>query len=106
MPSADLVILDSTEVVEMAAEFKYEPSHKRNDIPSRKFSVVTWGYDGIAKDMERVREFVDRGKAKVAYAVFIDEGGHFHQKHLAPPGSEWKDWGNEVWVLSSRVLKL
>ena len=104
----DLAILDG-DSVEVAAEIKYEPSHSRNsdrggDIWPSKLDplVVFWTGEGsVWKDVQRVRDYVERWKVKEAFSVFIDEGGHF--KYRDPhPGSEWIDWGNRVWVLCPR----
>ena len=104
----DLVILggDSVEVI---AEFKYEPSHSRStkhggDIRSTKFPVVPWtGKDGsAAKDVQRTREYVEQGKTKAAYSVFIDEGGEFRRRN-PHSGSEWRDWGEGRWALWSQT---
>lgn len=103
---ADLVILDG-DSVEVAAEFKYEPSHGRDvdlggDIWSSKFPVVLWTGEGsVEKDVQRVRDYVRCGNAKAAYSVFIDEGGNFRQRK-PHPGSKWMDWGRGVWVLTSQ----
>ena len=103
---ADLVILDG-DSLEVAAEFKYEPSHDRavdlgGDIWSSKFPVVFWTGEGsVEKDVQRVQDYVQHGNAKAAYSVFIDEGGAF--RHRDPhPGGRWSDWGQDVWVLSSQ----
>ena len=101
--SADLAILDGDSVA-VAAEFKYEPSHERKadrggDIQPGKFDVVSWAK--VVEDVQRVRECAERGNAKVAFSVFVDEGGHF-RKHEPHPGSEWIDWGQGVWVLWSQ----
>ena len=102
--SADLVIRDADKAVVVAAEFKYEPSHRRAELLPAKLPVVFWGTDGVAKDINRIREFVDRGAARAAFAVFIDEGGYFRYRP-AHPGTEWRDWptshpgGHEVSVL-------
>lgn len=112
--SADLAILASNknDLVEVAVEFKYEPSHERSDVDiwhtKLTPSVVFWGSDGVAKDVERVQEFVAKGKARVAFAVFIDEDGYFSHR---PPhlGSKWIHWNtmdassHNVSVLWSRV---
>ena len=37
---ADIAILGLDELSELVAEFKYEPAHKREDIPRSKFPVV------------------------------------------------------------------
>ncbi len=104
--SADLVLVEQhTNRIEVAAEFKYEPSHRRKDILPSKLPVVFWGDDGVGKDVKRVHEFVRLGKVQTAYAVFVDEGGAFH--HRQPhPGSRWISWENGVWVLYSRVAAL
>ncbi len=61
--SADLVVSDASGVVEVAAEFKFEPSHRRRDILPGKLPVVFWGAEGVAKDVVRAREYVERGKS-------------------------------------------
>ena len=100
---ADLAILNGG-AVEVAAEFKYEPSHARGDeFGPGKFPVVAWTGDGsVAKDVQRVRDYAAQGNAKTAYAVFIDEGGEFRRR-TPRAGSEWRDWGNGVWALWTKV---
>lgn len=97
--SADLVLTDPTGVVHVAAEFKYEPCHERTsrkggDIWYTKFPVVFWdGLGSVGEDIKRIQESVAQGQARVAYAVFIDEGSSF--RHRPPhPSSTWIDWGN------------
>ena len=91
--SADLVIRDAGGKVLVAAEFKYEPSHHRLEFRAMpgKLPVVFWGMEGVAKDVARIRDFVQAGKARAAFAVFIDEGRHFRHRP-AHPGAEWRDW--------------
>lgn len=103
--TADLAILRQDNSIEVAAEFKYEPSHGRKftDILPTKFPVVFWE-DGVGKDMERISEFVSKGRAEVAYLIFIDEGGYFRWREPFS-GSEWIDWRNGVSVLWARVEK-
>ena len=96
-----MVVLDDAGNIELAAEFKYEPSYVRNasfggDIPETKFPVVSW--DEVEKDVQRVEDYVSTKRARVAYLVFIDEGGRFSRRE-APPGSDWKEWGNDFYVL-------
>lgn len=84
---ADIVITKNGSV-DVAMEFKYEPSHVRSgmDILPSKFPVVFWDRDGVGKDVGRVREFVSQGRSRVGYSIFIDEGGYF--RHRSPhPGS-------------------
>jgi len=102
--SADLAILDSENTVLVAAEFKYEPSHQRKgvDIANGKFPVVFWDDEGVGKDVKRIREFAAGGKARVAYAIFIVEGGAFG-KRPAHPHSEWRKWEGGVRLLWSKV---
>ncbi|MCL6597619.1 MAG: hypothetical protein K6T81_02620 [Alicyclobacillus macrosporangiidus] len=97
---ADLAILDDEGVVTIAVEFKYEPSHKRTDITPGKFPVVMWSE--VEKDVLRVKEFVLCEKAKRAYAILIDEGGHFEKKQ-PPQGAQWIKWGNGVSILWTKV---
>lgn len=74
--SADLVIRKASKEALVAAEFKYEPSHRRAEFVAMpgKLPVVFWGPDGVAKDVIRIREFVEAGVALAGFAVFIDEG--------------------------------
>lgn len=105
----DLAII-SDGSIQLAAEFKYEPSHQRRadyggDIWPSKLdpSVVSWTGEGsVEKDVYRAREYVEERNVRVAYSVFIDEGGRF--RHRQPhPESEWIDWGQGVWVLWSKT---
>lgn len=86
--------------IEVAAEFKYEPDHKREDMltfyydsqgnKKTKFPLVFW-QDGVGKDIENARDYFSSKLAKVSYAIFIDEGGYFRSY---PPfvGSKWIDF--------------
>ncbi len=54
--------------IEIASEFKYEPSHRRTDefSPNKlKGDVVFWDKEGVGKDVERVRKFAEDKKAKI-----------------------------------------
>ena len=98
---ADLAILRADDTVEVAVEFKYEPSRARSEeFSDGKFPVVDWL--DVGKDVQRVHDYVAQGKAKTAYAVLIDEGGHFRNR-TPHPGSEWLDWGNGVSALWTKV---
>jgi hypothetical protein len=59
----------------VAAEFEYEPSHRRPEFKARpgKLPVVFWGSDRVAKDIARITQFVGRFVVPVAFAPFIDE---------------------------------
>jgi hypothetical protein len=99
---ADVALVSPSGAVEVAAEFKYEPSHQRADIPKTKFPVVFWDSEGVGKDVQRARDFVAAEKAGTAYAVFIDEGGAF--RHRDPhSGSTWIDWETDgpEWLKTS-----
>ena len=105
--TTDLAILSQDDSVEIAAEFKYEPAYTRKsaDIWHTKFPVVFWEGDGsVARDIERIREFVIKGKAEAAYALLIDEGGHFAAREPFP-SSRWLDWGDGISVLWAQVRK-
>lgn len=88
--SADLAILGDSKVPLLAAEFKFEPSHRRNDIDRRKFPVTDW--DGICHDVERIRRWVHGGFIGEGIAVFIDEGGSVRRRRHAETDCEWADW--------------
>jgi hypothetical protein len=66
--SADLVIRNAAGQVLVAAELKYEPSHLRPEFHGQpgKLPVVFWGADGVAKDVTRIRQFVEAGTAAAA----------------------------------------
>jgi hypothetical protein len=99
--SADIAILDrENNQVELAVEFKYEPSHTRDDIPKNKFPVVFW--KDVEKDITRIHEFVAKGKTNIGFSVLIDEGGYFHSKRTTGL-NQWKSWGKNTWVYSSRT---
>jgi len=89
---ADLVLVESGNLdvpVELAAEFKYEPSHSRIDIRPGKLPVISWG--ATRDNLRRVQQFVAEGRAKVGYSVVIDEGGHYRNRE-PNPGCRWIDW--------------
>lgn len=105
----DLAILTG-DSIEVAVEFKYEPSHNRRadrggDIWPTKLdpSVVFWTGDGsVEKDAQRISQYVRQKRTMTAYLVFVDEGGRF--RHREPfSGSEWIDWEGGVSVLWSKV---
>ena len=104
--SADLVIREPDGQVAIAVEFKYEPDHRRKDLLPNKLPVVGW-VDPL-HDCQRIFTFIAEGKARVAYAIFIDEGGHFRGRP-SPEGSTWIDWkiaspeGDRVSVLWTRL---
>ena len=85
----DLAILNSKGIVEVAAEFKYEPSHLRKDIMPGKFPVTIW--EEITKDVTRIQQFVATGKSQAAYSLLIDEG-NFYRQRIPPSGSKWITW--------------
>lgn len=89
--SVDLAIVNDKNLVELAVEFKFEPSHKRKDITSGKFPVVS--KEGVQKDILRAYEFIEKEKADVTYSVFLDEGGYFLTKIHSDHQSRWIDWG-------------
>jgi hypothetical protein len=91
--NADLVIRERGTGSMVAAEFKYEPAHERTEFMAMpaKLPAVAWGRDGVAKDIARIRAFVEAGTVSTAFALFIDEGRHFRHRP-AHPGSTWVDW--------------
>jgi hypothetical protein len=104
--SADLVIRKPSGKVLVAAEFKYEPSHSRPEVKGHpgKLPVVFWRSEGVAKDIMRIAEFVGQGATETAFALFIDEGGHF--RHRPPhPGSDWHDWPPTAIIPGPAVLR-
>ena len=100
--SADLVILGPDSVIELAAEFKYEPSHDRKDIQKQKLPVVFWGKEGVGEDIRRIHEFAEKGLVKAAYSIFIDEGGYFRNR-VPHPQSAWMEWGGGTAVLQAKT---
>ena len=96
--TTDLTILNRQNEVEIAIEFKYEPDHQRGAGINRNIwpcklspSVVFWGKEGVKKDVERARQYVDQKKAKIAVTIFVDEGRLF--RHKKPhQNTKWVDW--------------
>jgi len=98
--SADIAILDSAKKVLLVVEFKYEPSHNRQDILQEKLPVVEWGKNGVEKDVNRVKQFVQEGKCQSAVSIFIDEG-RWRRKKEPYQGSKWYDWPMGVSILKA-----
>ena len=93
---ADLVILGKGETVEVAAEFKYEPSPALSgmDFLPTKLPLLYWR--AVQSDLRAARSYVRSGWSTVAYAVLVDEGGRWWKRsRRTPSGSEWQDWGGE-----------
>lgn len=86
--------------IEVAAEFKYEPDHKREDMltyyydvegnKKTKFPLVFWR-EGVGKDIENAKEYFSSKLAKASYSIFIDEGGYF-RSYATFVGSRWIDF--------------
>lgn len=101
--STDIALLTPDSTVPLVAlEFKFEPSHRRADIDPRKLPIVGW--EGVVRDVERIRGWVRSGLAFAGAAVSVDEGGFAHARHPALPGCSWEHWGGygdsalDVWV--------
>lgn len=86
----DLALLNKENEVELAIEFKYEPDHRRRGFLLTRFPVVFWR-EGVGKDVERAKQYVKQEKAKIAIAIFVDEGSYF--RHRKPySNTKWVDW--------------
>jgi len=94
-------IADGKAEAELVVEFKFEPSHKREDIISHKLPVISSRKNkeeiSINIDINRIKSFVDTGKSRTAIAILIDEGGwHRNSKNSHRLGdpciSKWYDW--------------
>ena len=85
----DIVVLDGDGTIVLAAEFKYEPSHRRSGFLPSKWPVVIW--TDVGKDVQRIHDYTQKGLAQVGYAALVDEGGYFRHR---PPfeRSVWLDW--------------
>ncbi len=92
-------------VIEVAAEFKYEPDHNREDMltyfydaqgkKKTKFPLVFWK-EGVGKDIDNTNEYYTLNLAKSSYSCFIDEGGHFRRSYTPFAGSEWIDFQTSI----------
>lgn len=89
--SADLAVLGDSNTPLVAAEFKFEPSHRRGDIDQRKFPVTDW--DGVCRDIERIRRWVREGLVGDGLAIFVDESGSVRHRRPAETDCQWVDWG-------------
>ena len=80
--SADLALVATpTDQVLLAADFKYEPCHRRLDLLKNKLPVTVW--TEVTHDIDRAQQFVDQGRTKIAYAVCIDEGNYLAKRDLS-----------------------
>jgi hypothetical protein len=110
----DLVVIHkTTEVsnavpVELAVEFKYQWKRGRPHVLDRKFPLIFWsGKSSVLADIEKASGYCEKGLAKCAIAILIDEDGYFHNNHPEEPTehSEWQEWKISaetlapVWVL-------
>jgi hypothetical protein len=87
----------------LVIEFKYEPSHRRDDIWPNKFPVVQWvEVLKVLKDIARVKGWVAEGRTVAGLSLFVDEGRYFRSRE-APGGAQWEDWAEGPAVLVSRA---
>ena len=99
---ADLVILGVDDSILVAVEFKYEPKHTG---AMSSDDVVLWPeVEGDKGDIEKIKKYVGEGGVGAAYAILVDADGRWLRRHSNPPvGSEWRDWGNGVSALWTKV---
>lgn len=106
---ADLAIMENKlsnikkyQPVNIAIEFKYEPNQIRKDIdiPSGKFPVTDW--KEITIDIDRIENFVYDGKAKIGYAILIDEGGRYKSKPIENK-TKLIEWQNGVFSFITKI---
>jgi len=78
--STDIVIIAEASKAKaiVAIEFKYEPDGKRTDIPKEKFPVISWS--SYLKDIEKVKECVNKNKAETGIAYLLDEGNRYSKR--------------------------
>ncbi|MEX2245762.1 MAG: hypothetical protein WEC75_03665 [Dehalococcoidia bacterium] len=86
----DLAVLRET-TIELATEWKFEPSHRRIEIAPGKLPVCSWGPNGVRGDVDRISHFVEKRRAQAGHAILVDEGGYFRGRP-AHVGAEWVDW--------------
>lgn len=124
--TVDLAIMEKSfiprqgKLIEVVAEFKYEPSKLRENIlgyfyseegkKKTRFPIIFYNNKGIKKDIIRIKDYISKGLAKTAYLIFFDEGKQF--RHKKPfEGSEWKDWKmkgikfNKISILWMKIEK-
>ena len=89
--SADLALV-ATDQVLLAAEFKYEPCHRRLDLLKNKLPVTVW--TETVHDTTRARQFIDLRRTKIAYAVCIDEGNYLAKRDLSAYGDR-REWNGQ-----------
>jgi hypothetical protein len=88
--SADIALVQPGETPAFVAEFKYEPSHRREDLLRVKLPVVGW--TAVLLDVERIRRWWADGRIQQGIAVLVDEG-RFFRSNAPAPGAAWVDWG-------------
>ena len=96
---ADLVIFGDGGSVLVAAEFKFEPAYTGTMASE---DVVDW--PAVEGDIAKIKNYVGKGGVGAAYAILVDADGRWRRRHPNPlAGSEWRDWGNGVWALWTKV---
>lgn len=96
---ADLIMSGSDGSVLVAIELKYEPHRSR--LPSTQARVI---WSEVETDIRKVQGYVGTGGVGAAYAILVDADGRWRSSHPnAPEGSEWRDWGNGVSALWTKV---
>lgn len=82
---------------ESVIEFKYEPDKSRagDDIPDCKFPVTSW--NGILKDIERIKEFKLKNLTDIAISILFDEEGRYINMTIPK---------ESVWIKGSKDLKI
>ena len=97
---ADLAISGADGSILVAAEFKFEP-HRSRLTPTQSPRVAPAEFK---KDLRKVQVYVGRGRVPTAYSILVDEDGRWRSNYANPPeGSEWRDWGNGVSALWTKV---
>jgi hypothetical protein len=88
--AVDLAVLDDQGAVALGIELKYEPANEREgrDIWTGKLPVTEWR--AIKRDFERLRRWVDDGRAALGYTVLVDEGSRYRARLPVDEVQEWE----------------
>jgi hypothetical protein len=102
--SVDLALVSPTTDVLVAAEFKYEPCHQRLDLLKPNLPVTIWA--DVVNDTLRAHQYVDEGRATVAYAVCIDEGNYIAKRDLSGVATvlEVSQLGHGAFVMKAPMM--
>lgn len=85
----DMVVFNDNEL-DYVVEIKYEPSHERPDIQTKRLKQHCITINDINNDIDKISKYE---KVKKGFVIFVDEGS-FHQKNYNKIKHEFEEFKN------------